>query len=1131
MSIRDDIISLTGRLKSLRRYVVLCRSVYAIVLIATTLLVSFAIANLLHALFYLDVTVRAVFVGAVVLILLFLMFKYLLLPILFKPSLETISRRVERKYPELKNRVIASLQLERNLHENRENYSQDMIKALIAQTSGMVNGLDLKSSHSNRRLISMLKYFGAAIAVTVLLAFLTPGLFWSSLHVFSHPLEEIELPRTYELTVSPGNKELLKYDPLELAAVVKGEKLPDKAEIFWDNSGEGNWRSDELERKIMPEASSGIGNVLGMNPDSTVFTYKFKEIRHDFVYFVRAGREKSPQFKVTVADKPRITGLKLTYMYPKYTRLKPLVIDENDGNIQALRGTKVNIELTANKQIEQGALLFSDGSKIDLKCDGKVSSGTIKVDKDLSYHAEVTDRSGYGNPDPIEYRVTALDDAYPEIYMVSPSGNVDLNDDMAVRLMANLIDDFGFTKLTLNYTVHLTATEEWKNSEKIDISGYKPEQQIDYFWDLANVGLLPGSWIEYYLEVFDNDYITGPKSATGPVMAVRLPTLGEIFTQIESSREDQINEYVKALQEQEKIGEEFREMTQELRLEKELDWEDKKTFESVSNRQEQLLNDYDKLAKQFKETNQQAKENQLLTLQMIQKIEELQKLFEKVATDEMKEAMKKLQEALDKMDKEAVEKAMENFDMSLEDVLQNIERAIAQLKQLQADQMMQDMIRQAEEILKNQQNVNKRTEKSDREKLSGLAPKEQQNKNSLEDLMKKSDELKELFKEAKMNNSPSSKEFCKAAKESGAEKDMEQMISNLSNSEKLDAMMSGDSSEEKLKKMIEQMKDAQMALSQQMGEKMAKEMRKALDDVFYLTDKQEEMLGNVGQSQMQPSKLRKLAEDQRVLQSQASALRQKLIDIAKESVFMQSKISDLMKLCTMGMDRATLSLTEMHASQATGSQKDAIQSLNQASRVIMESINSQQQCNSSCNKPSQSMFKKMGKMCKKQKRINQQSQNMCNNPNKLGKSDRSMMERLAAEQSAVRKSIQQLQEEIGDRKQIKGRLENMADEMRRVVESLEQGSLNDQTLERQNKIYQRMLDFQLSMERQDYSETRRATAADQILRVGPESLDAAAQIGSESYERRLQKFLEEGYPPEYEEIIKDYFKAIMEVDQ
>ena len=116
--------------------------------------------------------------------------------------------------------------------------------------------------------------------------------------------------------------------------------------------------------------------------------------------------------------------------------------------------------------MESGALVFSDGSSDDLKCEETKSSASIKVMGNRSYHAEVTDFSGYPNPHPIEYRITVLEDAYPEIYMVSPGGNVDLDDDMAVTLIANLSDDFGFSKLLLHYTMHLTVTEQWENTEE-----------------------------------------------------------------------------------------------------------------------------------------------------------------------------------------------------------------------------------------------------------------------------------------------------------------------------------------------------------------------------------------------------------------------------------------------------------------------------------------------------------------------------------------------------------------------------------------------------------------------------------------------------------------------------------------
>jgi hypothetical protein len=669
--------------------------------------------------------------------------------------------------------------------------------------------------------------------------------------------------------------------------------------------------------------------------------------------------------------------------------------------------------------------------------------------------------------------------------MVNPGGNVDLDDNMALTLMANLSDDFGFSKLLLHYTMHMTVAEQWDRTEQIPLSKGKTEQRVEYFWDLANVGMVPGSWIEYYLEAFDNDAISGPKSVRGPTLAVRLPSLDELFADIESSREDQLEEYLESLKQQKQIGDEFNKLAQELKMERELDWERK----------------------------------------------QLQKLFEEVATPEMKEAMRKLQEALSQMDKNEIERALDEFEMSLEDVMKNLERAIAQLKQLEVQQKMQDMIRLAEEILKNQQNVNSLAERSKTSDLPKAAPKEKQVGNLLENLKRKAEDLKATLPDANMDRNPDAQKFCSAPKESGAESDIQDMTASLAQEKKENAMKSGDSAESKLAAMLEKMKESQSAMSQTMGAEMAKKMRKALDDIFYLSDKQEELLEDVQTCRSESSKLRRKAEEQQKLQKHSEWLNEYLFELSKESIFMQRQIDKFMSQCMSNMGRSTSSLSDMNGQRSINSQQDAIYSLNQASRMIIESLNSQKECNNMCNNPMQSMCNKMGQMCKQQKRMNEQSQSMCNNPNMDGPGQQAALRRLAGEQGAIRKSIQEMQEEFGDKRQIRGRLENLSEDMRKVVESLEQGSVSDGTLDRQRKIYQRMLDFQLSLERQDFSEQRRAESAEQVLRRGPDQLDAAARLGSESYEKRLQKFLQEGYPAEYEALIKDYFKAIMEVNE
>ena len=170
------------------------------------------------------------------------------------------------------------------------------------------------------------------------------------------------------------------------------------------------------------------------------------------------------------------------------------------------------------------------------------------------------------------------------------------------------------------------------------------------------------------------------------------------------------------------------------------------------------------------------------------------------------------------------------------------------------------------------------------------------------------------------------------------------------------------------------------------------------------------------------------------------------------------------------------------------------------------------------------MFQKMNKLSQQQKQLNNKTASSCNKPGN-SKPNPGEMGRLAAEQSAVRKSLGELQKEQGARKEILGRLDELDKEVEKVVEDLESGQVTEQTLQRQNKIHSRMLDFQRSMERQDFSEERKAESARDILRASPEQLKFES-ASRQSYQDRLQKYMNEGYPPEYEELIKEYFRSI-----
>jgi hypothetical protein len=1120
---------LTTRLKKLGGHILSIRLMFGLMLLIALAAISVFVATAVHGLFYLPVWFRTAFDILVGISAFALMIWFIFRPLILRPRVETLSLLVERKHPGLKNRMIAALQLEKELLQNKQNYSQVLIRQCIQQAEQLSREIDFKSSYRHPHLKTGLRLTAISVVAAVAMLVLMPGLFSSSWQVFSDPLTEIPRELTYDLVVEPQSVDVLKFDDLKVSAYVFGHKLPEDAKIFWKVAEK--WRENEFkqgnEASEYPELQSANLKTIS---DTLIFDYTFEEIRHDFEYFVEVGDLRSPMYKVAVVDKPRINNIKLSYFYPKYTRLSPVVIDENDGTVQALKGTEVKLEALANKPVAEAEVVFENGSSQKLKVDSNQLSGTFPVDRDGSYHISVVDAIGHRNPDPIEYRIMMMEDLPPSIRIVKPGGNIDLDDYLAFDLHASLSDDFGFSKLVLHYTIHLSALEHHQDSTIFRIDQNKSDQLIEYFWDLSNKGLYPGSYVDYYFEVFDNDYISGPKSAVSRTYTARHPTINEMFTEIEEAREEMISDMIEALRTEQKIKEAVEKLHEDLQFSDEIDWETKQDIQKTQAEQEDLIKKFEEVSKDFKKLNEQAKKQDLLSLEMIQKLNELQKLFDQVATPEMKDAMRKLAEAMEKMDKNELERAMKEFEMSTEEMLENIERSIAQLKRFQVEQKMQAMVAMAEKMLENQEGINADVSQAQKEQLSKIKPRQDTNKDEFERLKEHSKELEKMLEENQMQNDQSAGSFCQAVNDNQADVPMEKASQAMSQKDQEQSAQQGGQASMDLEKLVDQMKNAQSQFSNQMSAEMVQKMRDAVDQLLYLSDEQEQLYNEIEPLRPLSGSMNELAQKQQNLTSETERIRNELVDMAKQSAFMQSAIDDFMERALSSMRSSVEAMSNSNQRSAASYQNEGIYSLNRSAQTLIQSLNNQSQCNSSCNK-NQSMFTKMKKMSQSQSKVNRQTQNMCNNPgNNMGKPSAEQLRRLAAEQSQIGRGIQEMVDEFGNRKDALGRLDKMSGEIREVVEALEKGETGPQLMARQKKIYSRMLDFQLSLERRDYSEQRKADSGQDVVRESPDELDLKGNLSESEYRAKLEKYMQDTYPPEYENLVKDYFKALMQSD-
>jgi len=1118
--------ALVNRLRLLRRSYIKNKAIQGIlILLSFTLGLGF-LGLWLNSFFVFPMVARVAYLGVAGLLLVIVFSYCCLRPILHPLSLEDVALKAETKFPELENRLIAALQLSRNLKENPEGYSTDMIMAVIEQADSTSAELILREIIDTNP-IKRISRLAAGLAVfSLIFALIFPGAFKNSLYIFSHPLTEFVSPQKFFFVISPGNKEVVKYSDVNIEIDVEGEK-PKNINFFWRNEGSG-WNKEKLSPKTHP-ADLKAQEIPKVEPD---FSYKFKEVKRDFEYYAEAKGAESDKYRITVVDKPRVVGLKLTFIYPRYTQLKTQVVDENDGNITAVGGTKVKIEARTNKELKKGEIVFSDSSRKQTKIKGNVAIGEMVVKKDDSYFIELWDKSGNKNQDAIEYRITRLNDQFPFVEILEPGHDQDLTESMRVPLLIRISDDYGFSSLKLVHQVISEGNELDQRTLEIDVPDKNQiEANVEYFWNLSNLYLLPGDLVRYHALVYDNDSFSGPKKAESKSFYLRLPSLDEIIAEVEREQEGQIMDLESVLRGQRELKKKIENLSQEMKRYTglDMDWQKRQQMEDALKKQQKLAKDLQDLAKRMDENIRKIEENKLVALEMVEKMMEIKKLMQDVMTPEMKEAMQQLAEALKNMDPDQLKEAMKKMQISSEEMLKRLDRTISLLKRLQAEQKLSYLIKMAEQMAEKQEQLNRNTDASPKEDLPQLVPDEEKLKEDFSEFEKKLKEFTDLASELSLLPQQQLQELSDMPEESGVQQDMNQMISQLSRLDKTGALKSGKSCSKKLQHMAQQLKTTQEEMLAGEKEEIVKAIRKSLHDVFSLSDNQEQLFDWVGQIGTRDMALRDLAHDQQNVKAAGLRISEDLEALSHLTLYVSADVLRFVALSLASMEGAIKKLDERQKEIAQDEQRETIYDLNVTARKLMQAMNNAQK---SCSGSGvEQLFQKMQGMCDKQSGVNEQTQKLgqCGGPGmELSLSQQAALERLAAEQEAVRKTLSELEGEFGNRSEILGRLDELGDEMKKVVGDFERMQVDQSTLDRQEKILSRLLDAEKSLRERDYSRQRRAEAGEDVFRPSPKQLSSEVARKEGTAKDDLSRFMQETYPKEYEQLIKDYFKALSE---
>lgn len=1022
------------------------------------------------------------------------------------PDFEKTSKDIGNKFPKIKDELTNALQL---VNEESTNSSRELINAAFENIYNKIKDLDFATVIDYSKAKKLFRAFLFTTILSLILIFVTP--LQNGFYRLINYHKDFLLPQEFYFSISPQNKTITKGENVTVKISVVG-KTQEEITFYYRNEDE-----TEFNKKILK-----LNNNFA--------SYSFLSLSKSTEFFIQHKNIKSDVFKISVINRPIINLVDVEIIPPTYTKLQTQFQRDN-GNIVALKGSKVKISLIASRELSKSFIVFDDSSQKEMNINLNKAFTEININKNTNYYFEIFDKSNIKNENPIKYSITLENDLSPSIELISPKDDIKLGNENKIPIALKISDDYGFSKLNLNYIlVSSKYRKPFDSYQSIPISFNLnlKEDDVYYVWDLSPLYLTEGETISFYAEVFDNDNVSGPKSSRTKEIKIIVPSLDEIFQSAENNQQNTINDLQETLKEAEKLQNEMKKISDDLKQNsREINWQEKEKIEKATEKFQQIGNKLNEISQKLSDVQKELMKNNLLSEETLSKYNELQKLLEQLNNDELKLAIKRMQDALKNLMRENVQMSLEDLKANEEYIKNSIERTLNLLKRIQVEQKVDELIKRTENISNELKELADKTEKSNlnnsdakkelTEKQKNVSDKIDQLKNTMEDLKDKMSSLKDLPKDLleKIEN-----EFEKQ----NNEKLSDEALKQLNQLQKMNAMQKQQKLSSNMQMMKKNFENLQSQLQQANQMRSFFEMAKILDDLLTISKEQEDLRKQTEQISSSVNEISNKVKLQNQLSSNLIKTLEKMSNLSQKTFAITPEMGKAIGKALNEMRQAQSFLQNQNLSLASNYQKNAMQFINEAASLLKGSMN--QMMNGGQGGGMMSLMQQLQQMSQQQMNLNQLTQML--NQGQMTQEMLAQMQRLAQQQEMIRKSLEQLNNEAkssGQSKRLASNLENILNEMKEVVTNLQTNKLDDKTIKQQERILSKLLDAQRSINERDFEETRKSNSGENIYRNSPKEL-ILTEERKNKLKDELQKAMREGYKKDYEELIRKYFESL-----
>ncbi len=1001
-------------------------------------------------------------------------------------SHEEAANIIGKHFSNVQDKLLNVLQLQNE--STLSSSHSELIEASINQKTKELNPVPFNSAID---LTENKKYLKYALIPTLLIAvilFSAPSIIKDGTKRLVQHSDYFEKESPFQFVITNSDLRTLAQQDFELNVKITGDEVPDVVFVEID------------------------GNEFKLNKENIVnFNYVFKNVQKNIHFNLAADGFKSKEYELVALPNPLLLNFDISLAYPKYLNKKDEVFN-NTGDLVVPSGTKISWTFKT-QNTNQLRLNFNDTSFAVPVASENVFNYSVRLFRDKTYSVS-TSNQFLKSKDSVTYTINVIPDAYPQINVEEKK---DSNATKRIYFRGDVKDDYGFSKLTFNYRfISNTDSSSTENLKKITpqasaiaVSKVTTQDQFSHYWDMSELGVSPGDQIEYYFEVWDNDGVNGNKSSRSQKMIFKAPTLKELAESTDKNNTKIKDDLEESIRQAKDVQKELADLQRKVAEKKNLSYDEKKKLQALLEKQKELQKKVENIKNENLQNNQKQSEYKQLDEKIMEKQKQLEELFDKVMTPELKEKYDELQKLLEKLDKEKIQEALEKMKLDNKDIMKELDRNLEIFKQLEVEQKIQENIDKLNDLSKKEDALSKKSEDKNADS------KEQKAKQ--DDLNKKFDALQKDMKALEKKNSemeePKKMEDTQQ-KQDEIQKDMQKSSDQLSDNKKKDAAKSQKDAAKKMQELSQQMEQMQQQEQQeQQGEDINK-LRDILENLIHLSFGQEALMSDLSKTKTNDPQFYKLNQKQKKLQDDAKMIEDSLLALSKRNPKIKADVNREISAINMNMDKAVVDIAEAqtpsmdgknHKQEAASRQQFAMTSINNLALMLNEALSAMQAeakkpgkpGSGSCSKPGGKGQKpSMANMRAMQEALNQQIKKLKegmekggNKPgNKPGMGNGGMSQelaKLAAQQAAIRQEIQKMSDMINKNGNGAGGMSKIAEIMEETETDLVNKMLSQETINRQEEILTRLLESEKAEKEREMDEKRQSNETKNVYLSNP----------------------------------------------